>query len=76
MDSNTRNQTIKLICSAAGTLIAIYLFMTILPYLVMFLALCGAWSLYQQYQGSNRGHGGHGNGRHHHHHHHPHSHDR
>jgi hypothetical protein len=46
------NQDIaRLVCYAVGFLIAIYVFMLIFPYLVMFLALCGAWYLWQGYGG-------------------------
>jgi hypothetical protein len=54
MDRKTKDQTVKIICYLVGFLVAIYVFMLVLPYLVMFLALCGAWYLFQEYEKNNR----------------------
>jgi len=54
MDRETKDQTAKIICYLVGFLVAIYVFMLVLPYLVMFLALCGAWYLFQEYEKNNR----------------------
>ena len=56
MDRNTQDQTAKLICFAVGALFAIYVFLRLLPYLVLFLALCGVWYLFQEYERNNRNH--------------------
>ena len=53
MDRETKDQTAKIICFVVGAVIAIYIFLTLLPYLVIFLALCGAWYLFQEYEGKN-----------------------
>ncbi len=49
-----KDQIAKAICFAVGAIIAIYVFMTLLPYLVMFLALCGAWYLWQEHERGKR----------------------
>ena len=54
MDRNSKDQIAKHICFAAGTLFSIYILIRLLPYLVMFLALCGAWHLLQEYERKNR----------------------
>lgn len=54
MDRDTKDQTAKMICFAVGAIIAIYILLSLLPYLVMFLALCGAWHLYQEYERNRR----------------------
>ncbi len=46
----------KVIAYAIGAIFLIYIIMLIFPYLVAFLALCGAWYLYQEYEKSNRRH--------------------
>jgi len=48
------DKTVEIICWACGGLIALWILMTVLPYLVLFLALCGAWHLYQEFQRDNR----------------------
>jgi len=49
-----KDQTAKNICFAVAALVAIYVFFALLPYLVIFLALCGAWHLYQEHEKSKR----------------------
>ena len=39
----------KLIGYAVGILIALLILQALLPYLVVFLALCGAWHLFQEH---------------------------
>jgi hypothetical protein len=41
--------TVKIICYGLVVIAALYVIMAILPYLVVFLALCGAWYLFQEY---------------------------
>ena len=53
MDRETKDQAAKIICFVVGAVVAIYIFLTLLPYLVIFLALCGAWYLFQEYEGKN-----------------------
>ena len=48
------NNTAKSIGFAVASIAAIYLFMQLLPYLVMFLALCGAWHLLQEHNKRGR----------------------
>lgn len=48
------DNTIKLIAYALAALIAMYVLTTILPYIVMFLALCGAYHLWQEYHKPKR----------------------
>jgi hypothetical protein len=50
------DSTAKLIGYAIGGIVALYVFMAILPYLVMFLALVGAYYLWQEYNRNNRKH--------------------
>ena len=54
MDRNTEQQIIKIICFCVGCVIAFYVLMWVVPYLVIFLALCGAWYLWQEYQRDKR----------------------
>ena len=54
MDRNQKDQIAKLVCIAVGCVIAFYVFMWFLPYIEMFLAICGAWYLWQEYQKNNR----------------------
>ncbi len=35
--------TVKIICCGLVVIVALYVIMAALPYLVVFLALCGAW---------------------------------
>jgi len=53
-----QQQIAKLLCQAVGCVLALYILWMIFPYIVMFLALCGAWHLYQEYQRNNRNGGG------------------
>jgi hypothetical protein len=54
MDRNTQDQNAKFVSIAVGCVIAYYVFMWLLPYITMFLALCGAWYLYKEYERNNR----------------------
>jgi hypothetical protein len=54
MDRNQQDQIAKLVCIAIGCVIAFYVFMWLLPYIELFLALCGAWYLWQEYERNNR----------------------
>jgi hypothetical protein len=49
-----KDQIAKLICIAVGCVIAFYVLMWLLPYIELFLALCGAWYLFQEYERNNR----------------------
>ena len=40
---------VKLIGYGLGIVLALYVIMAVIPYLVAFLALCGAWYLWQEY---------------------------
>jgi hypothetical protein len=54
MDRESKDQLTKIMSFAIGAIVAIYVVLKVLPYLVMFLALCGAWYLYQEYERNNR----------------------
>ena len=54
MDRETQDQIAKIVCFTVGAIIAIYVFLALLPYLVIFLAICGAWYLFQEYERHNR----------------------
>jgi hypothetical protein len=54
MDRNTEQQIAKIIGIGVGCVIAYYVLMWVLPYIVTFLALCGAWYLWQEYERNNR----------------------
>jgi uncharacterized protein involved in cysteine biosynthesis len=54
MDRETKDQTAKIICFGVGCVIAIWVFLQLLPYLVVFLAICGAWYLFQEHERSKR----------------------
>ena len=54
MDRNKHDPIIKLISFALGCVIVFYIFMWMLPYIELFLALCGAWYLWQEYERNNR----------------------
>jgi hypothetical protein len=43
------DDTVKIICYGIGAIIALYIVLECLPYLLAFLALCGAWYLFQEY---------------------------
>ena len=45
MDRQTQGQIAKFISIAVGGVIALYVLMWLLPYVELFLALCGAWVL-------------------------------
>ena len=57
MDRNTEQQIAKIISIGVGCVIAYYVLLWVLPYLVVFLALCGAWYLWQEYERNNRRNG-------------------
>jgi uncharacterized membrane protein YccC len=44
----------KFIGYALGIIIAVYLIYLLLPYIVIFLAACGAWHLFEEYQKNNK----------------------
>ena len=54
MDRQTQDQIAKFICIAIGCVVGFYVLMWMLPYIEFFLALCGAWYLYQEYERNNR----------------------
>ena len=54
MDRQTQDRIAKFICIAVGGVVAFYVLMWMLPYITMFLALCCAWYLYQEYERNNR----------------------
>jgi hypothetical protein len=41
--------TIKTICCGLVVMAALYIILTVLPYVVVFLAVCGVWYLFQEY---------------------------
>ena len=43
MDRQTQDHIAKFICIAVGCVVAFYVLIGLLPYIEMFLALCGAW---------------------------------
>ena len=49
-----QDQIVKLICFAVGCVIAFYVLMWRLPYVVIFFALIGAGYMFQEYQKNNR----------------------
>jgi uncharacterized BrkB/YihY/UPF0761 family membrane protein len=44
----------KFICYAIGCLVAYYVLMALLPYVIAFFAILGAGYLYNEYQKNNR----------------------
>jgi len=54
MDRNKNDPIIKLISFALGCLMVFYIFMWMLPYIEIFLALCGGWFLWQECERNNR----------------------
>ena len=54
MDRNQQDQIAKIICYAIGCLIAYYVLMALLPYVIAFFAILGAGYLYNEYQKNNR----------------------
>jgi len=54
MDRNTQDPIAKFISIGIGCVIAYFVFMWLLPYITVFLALCGAWYLIQEYERNNR----------------------
>ena len=50
MDRRDKNQLAKIICYAAGCLIAYEIFLSLLPIIEMFLAIVGLGCLYHEYQ--------------------------
>ena len=55
MARQTQAKIAKFIGIAVGCVMAFDVLMWFLPYIVLFLALCGAWYLYQEYERNNRG---------------------
>jgi len=49
-----KDQIAKLVCIAIGCVAGFYIFMWMLPYIELFLALCGGWYLFEQHQKNNR----------------------
>jgi hypothetical protein len=49
-----KNYTAKAVCFVVGCLIAVYVLISLLPYLIMFLAAVGAWHLFEEYQRNQR----------------------
>ncbi len=49
-----KNDTAEIICWAIGCGVGLLILMHILPYIILFLALVGAYYLYEQYSGNNR----------------------
>ena len=47
-------KTPEIICFAIGGIVVLYILMTALPYIIVFLAICGAWSLWEKYDGSGK----------------------
>ena len=47
------DQTIKVICYGLTGLIVVYVFFQVLPYILVFLVLYGAWQLFQGYERSD-----------------------
>jgi uncharacterized BrkB/YihY/UPF0761 family membrane protein len=54
MGQNDKDQLAQIICYAIGCVIAFYVFMALLPYVVAFFAILGAGYLYHEYQKNNR----------------------
>jgi uncharacterized membrane protein YccC len=54
MDRPTQGQIAKFIGIAIGCVIAFYVLVWLLPYIELFLTLCGAWYWYQEYERNNR----------------------
>lgn len=45
-----RDQTAKMICLGLAIMAGLYALLVMLPYIELFLALCGAWHLWQEHQ--------------------------
>jgi uncharacterized BrkB/YihY/UPF0761 family membrane protein len=54
MDRNHQDQIAKFICYAIGCLIAYYILMALLPYVIAFFAILGAGYVFHEYQKNNR----------------------
>ena len=54
MDRNDQDRIAKIICYGVGALIAYYLLMWLLPYVVGFFAILGAGYVFHEYQKHNR----------------------
>ncbi len=54
MDRRTNEQIAKIIGIGIGCVIAFYVLMWMLPYIELFLALCGGWYLWQEHERNNR----------------------
>lgn len=49
-----KSDTVELICWAVGCVIGLLILMHILPYIILFLALCGAYYLWQEFDKPKR----------------------
>ncbi len=49
-------QIFKIVGYAIGAIVFYYLLVALLPYIELFLAFCGAWYIWQEYQKDNRRH--------------------
>jgi uncharacterized membrane protein len=54
MDRNQQDMLAKIICYAIGGVVAFYVLMPLLPYIVAILAIVGAGYLYREYHKGNR----------------------
>ena len=54
MDRKDKDQLAQIICYAIGCLIAFYVLMALLPYVVAFFAILGVGYMYHEYQKNNR----------------------
>ena len=54
MDRNQQDMLAKIICYAIGGVVAFYVLMPLLPYIVAILAIVGAGYLYREHQRGNR----------------------
>jgi uncharacterized BrkB/YihY/UPF0761 family membrane protein len=54
MGQNEKEQLAKIVCYGLGCLIAYYILISLLPYIVAFLALIGAATIYSEYNKGKR----------------------
>jgi len=54
MDQNDKDRIGKIICYGVGALIAYYIVLRLLPYLVGLCAILGAGYIFHEYQKNNR----------------------
>ena len=55
MDRNQQDMLAKMICYAIGGVVAFYVLISLLPYVVAILAIVGAGFLYREYHKGNQG---------------------